>query len=101
MRKPFRRREMLTASLPKKNNIKRCFPEHEKDFAKQRTGMAFDFSTTSANVFFPTSLPIFQAVNTCPCWKISSTSSSDRPTVSGYMKKMWMKAAKLNVPKIK
>lgn len=57
--------------------------------------------TTSSSVFFPTSLPIFQAVKTCPCWKISSISSSVRPTVSGYMKNTWMNPAKLNVPKIK
>ena len=57
--------------------------------------------TTWSNVFTPMFLPMAHAENTWPCWKISSTSSRDRPTVSGYMKRTWMKAAKLKVPKMK
>ena len=36
-----------------------------------------------------------------PWLNISSTSSNDRPTVSGYMKQTWRNAAKLGDPKIK
>ena len=65
------------------------------------TGKFFDFSTNSFNVFSPTFVPIFQAVNMWPWLNISSTPSNDRPTVSGYMKQTWRNAAKLKDPKIK
>jgi hypothetical protein len=74
--------------------------EQEQETQRQLTN-ADVFFLTSLNDFFPTSLLIFQGENTCPWLKMSSTSSNVRPTVSGYIKKIWMKAAKLKVPKMK
>src|SRR5882762_5441343 len=55
----------------------------------------------SRSVFLPTSRGMRHAVNTFSCSNTASISSRVRPAVSGKQNKMWMNAAKLNVPKMK